>query len=396
MKKIRALAMLFAMLICFSTFAVSANALLCNPADSATIQKKIKSHTYRSENVVVEYDVYTSPSYDPTDDSKSSTIVLCFAESGERFSRIFSLLLSADADAGYSDYVYTAVNLRLPEGQKWVDTDEESGYFDAKAASTAAMTAVPTIVADIMAYGFPAQKTVVCGVGVGGTAAWYYACHNTKQVSHILSVGACLDPESIIGLRDANINALAYIGKLDKSRYQAHQELSANATNLSYNSITIKESSLSYDRNTERVFTAEDDPSITDWLVKNSYQTQFFQITSNSNGKGGTITSSQQVFYGNSAVFYIKPDDNYFIKDLSINGQSAPLTKLVPEANGKVSYTFANVTAAGSIYVTFAHSGAGSFSGDSLMTLCTILAVAFVVAAVALYAINFFVRSKKA
>ncbi len=395
MKKSRVFALLFAALVCLSVFTVSVGAIVCSPAGDNAVSAKITTKSSSADGVTVEYDVYNSPAYDPTDDSKASTVVLCFAEEGERFSRLFSLLLSDDADSAYKDYVYTAINLRLPSGYKWVDISEDDGYFSAKVEPTAAMKVVSSVVADIMAVGFPAEKTVVCGVGSGGTAAWYFACRNPKIVSHIMSIGACMDPDSIEGLRDANIRSLAYVGKVDTLRFQAHQSFSSNATTLEYSGFTIKEESLNYDGCIERVLNHEDEPSVTDWLVKNSYQTQFFTLSSTTQGKGGSITPTQKVFYGNSGSFTITLEPEFFIQELHINGKKTELAKLVPVDENKFSYTFANVTANGSISVSFGQKSYGFFDADTLLTVGTVLAAVFALAALGTYLFRRYAPARK-
>ncbi len=396
MKKCRALAVIFAVLVCLSLFTASVGAVICSPASDSSVLSKINTKTVPCDGFTLEYDVYNSPGYDPKDDTKASTVVLCFAEEGERFSEIFSLLLSDDADNHYKDYVYTAVNLRLPAGQKWVDTDEESGYFDAKKDPTAAMAAIPGIVADIMAFGFPADKTVVAGVNSGGTAAWYFSSHNTKTVSHVLTVGACVDPDSAMSIQNASIRAYAYVGKLDDSHSEAHASLQSQFITNGYDGFTLNELQCDREKTVDLALSEEDSPSVTDWLVKNSYQTQFFKIVSSAEGKGGTITETQQVFYGNSAAFYITLENDYFIQNLYVNGKDAPLTELVSVSENKFCYTFNNVTSAGSIAVTFASKGYGFFDADNLLLLCTVLAAVFVVAAVATFAVSKYASSKRA
>lgn len=390
-------AMLCALIICVSFFTVSASAVVCKPADTATVEKKITTKTASKDGITLEYDVYTSPAYDKNDDSKQATIILCFAESGERFSKLFSLLTSDDADKNYQDYVYTAVNLRLPAGERWVTTDESSGIFDAKASPTPAMSVVSSVVADINAVGFPAEKKVVAGIGSGGTAAWYFACHNTKSVSHIYTVNACIDTDSYQGIHSASIQALAYVSDLDKSRLIAHETLEMNLKDLGYSGLTLKKESLASADLANRVIYKLDDPSTTDWLVKNSKQTSFFEISAQSMGKGGEISPSQKVFYGNSAVFTITLEDGYFIEKLAINGKDADLTALVPSAtNGKFTYTFNKVESNGTIYVAFSPKGLASIDSDTLLLISTVLALMFVMAAVGTYCFQKFMTVKKA
>ncbi len=396
MKRFTAFA--FAVIMCISLAFVAADAYICTPADDVTVAKKMVSKkTVAKNGTVIEYDMYNSPSFNPADDSKESTVILCFAENGKQRSELVSLLVSEMADKQYSKYYYTVVNVRVPADQKWVDTDEEHGSYDvAETPVTPAMEAMPEVILDIKAVGFPARKIIVAGIGSGGTAAWDFALRNPAEVSHLITVGASVDTESFEGLIANDVKAFAYVGTADASRAQAHKVMQSNARSAGYGSLVVETVGGDFNECLSTVMTKKDDPSVTDWIIEQSYQTRFFTVRSSVIGEG-SITPTQQAYYGTSKVFNITVKKGYTVTGLAIDGKATPITELknpVTAENGELSYTytFTNITSERSITVTVKKASSAMLGGSSLLTVS--LSVCLLAAAAAAL-VFFFCKQKE-
>ncbi len=382
-------AFIFAVLLCVSLCATAVNAYICTPADDETIEKKMTSKkTTASNGVVIEYDVYRSPSFDPKDDTKESTVILCFAENGKSSSELAALLVSDAADKQYTKYNYTVVTVKAPADQKWVNIDEEHGSYDIlNTEISPAMAAMPEVVLDIKSVGFPARKIIVAGIGSGGTAAWDYALRNAATVSHIVTVGACVNTSLFAGLISNNIKSLAYVGNADTKRAQAHKLMENNANGEGYSSLTVEAVPSDYNGCIEYVLKQDDEPSVTDWIIEHSYQTRFFTVSASLHG-AGDITPNQQAYYGSSKTFYVNVKKGHEVTKLVIDGKSAALTELKKEnaINNdelRYSYTFTNITSQRSISVTVKKIETAFMTGNSLLivslSLCLVCAATAVI-----------------
>jgi len=109
------------------------------------------------------------------------------------------------------------------------------------------------------------------------------------------------------------------------------------------------------------------EPSLTDWLIEEAYQSQLFKLSSFC-GKGGFITETTSVTFGEDARFIIRTEPGFIIDSVTINGAKTDLSVLETNANdpNEFSYTFKNVISDSSISVTFSNAGQKS-AGQTFM-----------------------------
>ena len=95
------------------------------------------------------------------------------------------------------------------------------------------------------------------------------------MISHLITVGACVDTERFEGLAENDIKAFAYVGNTDEKRVQAHRQMQNNAKTEGYGSLIIKTLPGDYDKTISIALTSIDDPSVTDCLSSKAIKPSF-------------------------------------------------------------------------------------------------------------------------
>lgn len=396
-------AALFAVIILIS--ALSVTVFAAGALDSATAQQlaeKMVAKTYTSTTKYeLNYRIYYSPTYSPANTDKPAMLILYFHGEGGKGNDntaqlnekgLLNQLVSDGADALYRDFQYIIVAPQCPTGESFAAEPSES-----ETVPTQIMNAVMELVGEIEATDIILEKHLVAGIGTGADAAFDYAARKTSKVNRLLTVGGICEPTKIAQVYDSGVDFFAFAEGSNTSI----KKLSANIKLLSDVTATpIMFVDGTFDDCLEHALSYTE-PTIADWVIKDTYTSRRFKISTSCNNEGGKISASPaSVTYGSGANVTLTLNQGYTITKVTINGVEKDASVFESSKSNKRQFIckLSNITTNQSVSVELSRVTTESERGDFIDGLIVKLSIAsavLVIAAIATLMATYFYKKSE-
>lgn len=389
----RITAAFFAILIIALTVLTSVSAAgVPTEVDGLRLSEKMAAKSYRAtDGMELNYRMYRSPGYDVGVDTKPAILVFYFhndsgkgddntAQLAER--GLLNQLVADSSDIMFSSYQYIVVAPQCPEGKSFTDGDITA--------------AVDELRQELRATEIITEKCIVMGVGSGADGAFEYASRFTESVSRLVTVGGAPDKLKAFGSLASGVTMLCFAEKSNAAMNQFY-DYAETMGESGYITAVFTDGDLSSSVNAALAYS---DPSVTEWVVKDAYESRYFTIHARCTEGGGKISvSPENVKYGGNASVVLTVNKGYVIDRLVVDSNDEDIAKLEQAANNKNQYiyNFMGVTAEHSVMVELVAvptSGDKADLIDGLITWLSVAAAVLVLAAAAVCAVSLVKKHK--
>lgn len=387
MRFTRFVAMLFAVIFLVSVAVTSVSAVsVPSESDSARILEKMTATTYKTtKGWELNYRAYYSSGYDKKVQDKPATLVVYLhndsgkgsdntAQLSER--GLLNQLVSDNADIMYAQSQYIVVAPQCPADKSF--TDEEM------------LAAVKELWDELFATEILVNKCIVVGVGGGADGAFLFANRYATNVSRIVTVGGTPDKLKAFGALSSGVNMYCF-AESSNTAVKDLYEMAEKREEDAFIDVVYTDGDLSASIDAALKAT---EPSVMEWVVKDSYESRFFPVRARCTEAGGSISASpENVKYGGSCTVLLTVNKGYAINKLMVNTKEEDISKLVQNTNNKNQYTYkiANVSSDQNIMIELVRTstpGEESSSASGLIVALIIVAAVFVIVAVGVFVVS--------
>ena len=389
----RITAMLIALLIIVSAaFSAVSAAGAPTESDGVRISEKMQAKSYMAATgTELNYRIYFSPGYDRRDYEKPATLIIYFHnESGKGNDNtthlaergLLNQLVSDSADGMFADYQYIVVAPQCPEGKDFTDREIISAVGELREELFATETLI--------------SKCIVMGVGTGVNGAVEFGSRYTDHVSRLVAVGGSPDKKVAFGVLTTGVTMM-YFAEASNTYAKDFYDYAEDLGEGGYLDMTFTEGNLSASINAALT---QSDPSVTEWAVKDAYESRYFKINVHCTDGAGMISASpDSVRYGGNCSVIITVNKGYVVDRLVVNGNDKPLSELEQSANNKNQYilNLMGVTDEQSVVAELVRvptSGEKEGLIDSLITYLTVASAVLLAAALAVSALSALKKKK--
>jgi len=389
----RIISALLALLLISAAFTFTASAASPDLVDSTRLMQKMAKAKLGTPEGTLQYRIYRSPGYDVAKDNKPATLILYLHDEGGKGEDntaqltekgLLNQLVSDSADKLYKDYQYIVVAPQCPVGKSFADSDM--------------ILLLEELRCELLATEILTSTCIVMGVGTGANGAFEYAENFLSGVARVVSVGGTPDKIKLLTAVSSGLTLMTF----------AEDNNTAVNDFISYAKSRNEDGYITYVKGGSSLAScidtalAYDEPSITEWAVKDAYESRYFKISARCTEGGGKISASpDNVKYGGNSSVVLTLEKGYAITGLTVDGSVKDVALLEQTTNNKNQYTynFMGVTEAHSIFVELSMVGGEGDKAefiDSLILWLTVLSAVLIMAAAVVAAVSMAQKRKQA
>lgn len=387
MKFKRFLAALAAVLIIGGVFTfASASHRVPKESDSVRVSEKMKAESMNTVIGKLDYRIYYSPSFNPTDHQTPAVLIVYLHNIGGRGSDnvshlaergFLNQLVSDDSDTLFKEHPYVVVAPQCPVGRTFADADMVEAVEQLREEL-------------VFSKGAFTEKCIIMGIGSGANGVFEYISTYTGNVDRAVTVGGSPDKEKVTGAVSSGVSLLAF-AQADNASFNEFYDYAERVGEASY--ITP----VSVDGNLAACVDAAlkyNDPSVAFWCINDYMTSRVFKISARCDENGGKISvSPASVKYGGNASVLLTLNKGYAISRVLVDGNDVSVALFEQTATNKnqYTYTFVGVTENHSIMVELESIPEDGAMADFISALMKGLSIAFavcIVSAVAVLAVD--------